>query len=542
MVSAQSGPKNSSIRSAILVLALILLTTSALRLPLLNVPFERDEGEYAYIAWRMGHDEIPYRDWVDQKPPAIFWVYRLALTLPLQGIPAVHLIGLLWSVASACALFYLARRFMNTLTAGAAAVLFAILLADPLINGTAANTELFMLLPLILSQLVFCHAVATNRRKFLLMGLCGILIGLAAAFKQVAVVNWFFLLGMYPIFAAKGKRLGGTLLFGCCSAAGIALVWASIAAYFFCRHGLDDFVYHVFTHNLQYVSAVPWAARWKYFQAAITLLSATQLIIWILAGLGFFMFRPVGGITWLLFVAGWLLTSLVGVSASGYFFPHYFQQLLPALALAATMGAERICQIGGLDWMPLTLRRLALALLLAVLPALVFYPYLFKYTPAEAVRKIYANNFFDLMPALGARLAQTTRPEDKVFVFGAEPELLFYAQRVSATRYIFLFPLYGPYADALEKQKATAEEITQARPAAAFFYPNRLFFSAGTEQYFTRWSTEYVAREFQPDTYVTIDTSHALRLLVGRNGRPPLIPSEQRAIAKLCLRETGLTR
>lgn len=537
MLSPPSQQRNSSVRSTIQALAIIVLVTSTLRLPLLNVPFERDEGEYAYIAWRMGHDELPYRDWVDQKPPGIFWVYRLALTLPLKAVPAVHLMGLLWSAGSACALFYLARRFVNPLAAGAAAVLFAILLADPMINGTAANTELFMLLPLVLSQLVFFHANAMSRRSVLLMGLCGVLIGTAAAFKQVAVVNWLFLLAIYPVFAVKKERLTGTLLFGCSSAIGVVAVWTMIAGYFFWRNGFDDFVYHVFTHNLQYVSALPWEDRWKYFQDTIRLLWPTQLAVWVMAGLTFLMRRPVGGGKWLLFIAGWLLTSLAGVSASGYFFPHYFQQLLPALAITAIMGAERVCQVSWLARMPLTLQRLAVALLLAILPALVFYPFLFKFTPAEAVRRIYPGNFFDLMPTLGAKLAQATQPDDKVFIFGAEPELLFYAQRVSATRYIFLFPLYGPYADALEKQKATAEEISRARPAAAFYSPNGLFFTAGSEQYFTRWSQEYLKSNYRPDTYLTMDSSRAVHLLTSDNGLPPLIPSGQRRLAALLLRD-----
>src|SRR2546423_9148336 len=149
------------------VLLAVVLATTLVRLPLLNIPFERDEGEYAYIAWRMDYGEVPYKDWVDQKPPAIFWLYRLAFALPLAPIAGVHLTALLWSAASACALFYLARRFMEPLPAGLSAVLFSVLLADPMIDGVSANTELFMLLPLLLSQLVFFQLLAANRRQFL---------------------------------------------------------------------------------------------------------------------------------------------------------------------------------------------------------------------------------------------------------------------------------------------------------------------------------------------------------------------------------------
>src|ERR1700677_2484695 len=121
-------------------LVLVLLTL-AIRLPLLGVPFERDEGEYAYIGWRLEHNELPYRDWIDQKPPAIFWVYRLAFMLPMDPIRAVHFMALLFAAASACALFFLALRFMSRGWAFLAAILFVLLSADPLLYGTEANTE-----------------------------------------------------------------------------------------------------------------------------------------------------------------------------------------------------------------------------------------------------------------------------------------------------------------------------------------------------------------------------------------------------------------
>src|SRR5256885_15075099 len=100
------------------VLLAVVLATTLVRLPLLNIPFERDEGEYAYIAWRMDYGEVPYKDWVDQKPPAIFWLYRLAFALPLPPVAAAHLIGLVWSAGSACAPFCLGRAFLDAMPAG----------------------------------------------------------------------------------------------------------------------------------------------------------------------------------------------------------------------------------------------------------------------------------------------------------------------------------------------------------------------------------------------------------------------------------------
>ena len=66
--AAATSPRHAPIA----LVALAVLAFAALRTPLLAVPLERDEGEYAYIAQRMLAAELPYRDAFDQKPPGVF--------------------------------------------------------------------------------------------------------------------------------------------------------------------------------------------------------------------------------------------------------------------------------------------------------------------------------------------------------------------------------------------------------------------------------------------------------------------------------------
>jgi 4-amino-4-deoxy-L-arabinose transferase-like glycosyltransferase len=488
-----------SARQTILVVVGLILIAAAVRLPLLNVPFERDEGEYAYIAWRLGHNELPYRDWVDQKPPAVFWVYRAALALPLNPIRAVHFAALLFAAASSCALFFLALRFMNRFWAFAAAALFTLLSADPFAQGTAANTELFMLLPLILSQIAFLKA-ADNPRNILSMLLCGALTGFAIAFKQVAAVNWFLLVAMYPIFAAPEKLWRTAVAFTIWSLGGIFAIAGIVGVYFWTRHGLSELTDNVFTHNLEYIGAMTWSDRLQFCAETVARLARTETLVWVFSAAGLIALVVAGRGKWFAFLTGWLITSMIGVSVSGYFFPHYFQQLLPPLALIAVFGAQWLSELR--PWRSRWISQMVFGLLLVVLPLKTLWPFWFSYTPADAVRKIYPGNFFAEMPEFAARIAQITSSEQRVFVFGAEPELLFYAQRVSATRYIFLFPLYGPYRDAREKQIAAAEEIQRAAPVAAAYVPNDLFFNPGSDQYFTDWSLSYLEQNFYPDTWL----------------------------------------
>ena len=525
-------------KRTIISLAVIILIISAIRIPLLNIPFERDEGEYAYIAWRLGYHELPYRDWIDQKPPGIFGVYRLALSLPLEPVRAVHLMGLVFLAAAACALFFLALRFMKPFWAIISAILFAILSADPLVEGTAANTELFMLLPLILSQIALLSAVPENGRKIPLAMLAGALTGVAVAFKQVAIVNLPLLFFSYWVFAAGPGQLRKTLSFAAWSAAGAAAVLGFIGSCFMFRHGLKDLIYNVFTHNLDYIKAIPWSARLKYGIETLKALSRSQVLIWIFSAVGMVALGVSKPTKIFLYLAGWMVASLVGVSASGYFFPHYFQQILPVLCLTAALGA------GGLEnarfWktIPMWSRRITLGLALFILPVIVVYPFIFIYSPEEAVRRIYPMNPFAEMPEIGRRIAQITRPGDRVFIFGAEPEVLFYAQRVSATRYIFLFPLYGPYADARTRQIATADEISAHQPAAALYLPNQLFFVPGSEQYLTEWSRTYLHKNFRMDTCLAFDQFDVVHLIPGDLSQQQPVSDKQRIFGAIYVRNS----
>ena len=171
------------------------------------------------------------------------------------------------------------------------------------------------------------------------------------------------------------------------------------------------------------------------------------------------------------------------------------------------------------------------------MPVVVIYPFLFIYTPAEAVKKIYPDNFFADMPALGRRIAQVTGPNDRVFIFGAEAELLFYAQRVSATRYIFLFPLYGPYRNARERQMAATREISLNQPAAAVWFPNQLFFLPGSEQFFTEWTQSYLRENFRIDAYFTANHDGTTDIITGTGRQEPSAPDGQAVISATFLRK-----
>jgi 4-amino-4-deoxy-L-arabinose transferase-like glycosyltransferase len=516
--------KKTALSSCLSLAALVFLISFSIRLPLLSIPFERDEGEYSYIAWRMGYHEIPYRDWFDQKPPGVFWAYRIALMLPMDAIRSVHLVGALFAAGTALALFFLARRWLPDFWAAFAGIMFGVVCAQPSLQGIAANTELFMLLPLTLSLIPFVAAADADRPRIPLMLLCGALTGVAAAFKQVAAVNWLFLALAWPLVVKDGRKGRTTVLFAACSLAGAAIPWVILTLYFAARGAFADFLDNVLFHNLEYAGRLSWNDRWGLLLSALQSLAPSQVVIWFFSLAGIISIFGAGRAKWGIVCLLWALTSMAGVAAGGYFFGHYFLQLLPWLCLMAAIGAAAVANILTVRRIPLWLGRSAILAAALAMPLVTLAPFLFKYSPEEAVTKIYPENRFALMPALGRRLAEITAPDERVFIFGAEPELLFYARRASATRYIFLFPLYGPYSNVTEKQIAVTEEIAKARPGAALLLPNQLFFTPGTEQYFTSWSLNYLNTNFVPDRWILQGADGEYVIGLANNAPPPNQP------------------
>jgi hypothetical protein len=65
---------------------------------------------------------------------------------------------------------------------------------------------------------------------------------------------------------------------------------------------------------------------------------------------------------------------------------------------------------------------------------------------------------------VGRYLKENSEPEDRIFIFGSEPQVLFYAQRRSASRYIFVYPLMIALEGTRERQQQALEEIRASRP------------------------------------------------------------------------------
>ncbi|HAX61744.1 MAG TPA: hypothetical protein DCX95_04175 [Elusimicrobia bacterium] len=120
-----------------------------LRFPFLNIPLERDEGEYAYISQIIGEKGIPYKDAFNQKPPGVFYLYRLVFSIFGEKILALRLFVVFYNFISIFLIYQIGKILKSADFGIISALIYAIVSSERRLLGFSANTEIFMLAPII---------------------------------------------------------------------------------------------------------------------------------------------------------------------------------------------------------------------------------------------------------------------------------------------------------------------------------------------------------------------------------------------------------
>lgn len=161
-----------------------------LRLPSLYEPYwYGDEGIYDVIGMALRNGRLLYKGIWDNKPPLLYYVYALLNSDQFWVRFANLVVGLLAVIA----FYYLAKKlFSKEKIVFGVTALFALLFGLPLLEGNIANSENFMLLPIILSAIL---VIKTNEykiqnTKYLLLFGSGLLLGVALLFKIVSVFDF----------------------------------------------------------------------------------------------------------------------------------------------------------------------------------------------------------------------------------------------------------------------------------------------------------------------------------------------------------------
>src|SRR3989344_4330395 len=147
-----------------------------------------DEGIYQVLGLAIKAGRLLYRDIWDNKPPLLYMIYSLFNSDQFT----LRLVSLIFGIFSLIVFFALARKLFEekkgSKTAIFSTIIFGLLFALPIVEGNIANSENFMLLPVILSGLLIFTAKEKLKKNILMLS--GFLLGIAFLFKIVGIFDF----------------------------------------------------------------------------------------------------------------------------------------------------------------------------------------------------------------------------------------------------------------------------------------------------------------------------------------------------------------
>jgi Dolichyl-phosphate-mannose-protein mannosyltransferase len=511
-------------RVAWLWVALIVAFTAAVRIRLLDVPLERDEGEFAYVGQLLLQGVAPYRLAYSMKLPGIHGAYAAMLALFGQSPAALHW-GLLMLNASTIVLVYLlGARLFGRLAGVVASAAYALLSVSPSVQGFAGHATHFVVLPALGGLLLLLRAV-DSRRIWIYLG-SGTLVGLALIMKQQGIVfvafaalylfwsEWRHRDAARRVVAARGAAfvLGATL----------PVVLVGIAVY--AAGVFDTFWFWTFSYAREYATQAGIQNGFDVVLRRTVQAIGPSAALWVLAATGLVCL-------WVerakrdaaTFATGLLVFSFIGVCPGLVFRGHYFILMLPAVSLLA--GVAVSCARRSTTQRPHGAARRVLPILifLALFSYVVFRQrdFLFDLDPRMVSRVTYGANPFPEALEIARYIRDHSPRTARIAVLGSEPEIFFYAERRSATGYLYTYGLMEKHSYRERMQTEMIAEIEEARPEYVVAVGVTASWTEGpnTQRLLLDWAAQYVERHYDLEGVIDIVSMNRTEYRWGEDAR-----------------------
>jgi len=484
MARTTTGPGHDDGRTTRIAIAIAILFL-VMRLPAMLHGYDiNDEGVYSVVTMRWLDGGRLYVDAFERRPPLLFLAYAGVFRVAGRyNMFAVHVVAALWTLATMAGLGVAARRLFGARAGLAAAALYGLYAAWGSYTNLAWNGEVLLNLPTAWAiAIAFSPSRARLRPD---LALAGALVAAAFLFKQPAAAT-AVALGLYFLLPAyrRARRLSlvdavaqaATFSAGFVAAVGFAAwrvrsmgVWKDAMFWIFGHHDMPHGPTDViFWERLEVAGVWFVVACLPLVVAALAALRRRgQWVAW--EGDGGEPGKAAERVAlWLL-----LATALLGVAASGRFYLHYFNLLLPGLVIAAAPVVARLLSndtapAGPTAW---PLRPRAMRVFLAG-TAIVF----FVLHAAGLATRTKGSD-------AGRFVRAHASPGDELFVWGELPRVYLEANLHPATRYVCTYPLTGhPYGGSISYDPVYPDTTSRIVPGSWEIFEREL--AASTPRFF----------------------------------------------------------
>lgn len=464
----------------------VILAAGILGLGSTILPMGGDHGNYAYAAWAWIDGAAPYRDVLVWRPPITVFVYGIAHAIFGHSMVGIRLIDLLWQAVTACVLAGIVHEETRDRRASVFTGVGYALIYYHFDFWHSAQTDGWLALPMALG--VWWAVRATDRADWRPMLLAGVAVGVATFLKYPGLAA--ALPVAYLIVTRQRSRiwsLSGTF------AAGLALVGVTIVAWLLVSGAWGAFLHHHLEVLPRYVQFSSSGRGWSgvvQFGTILVRAPMMQVLFWsgVVGTVGWLVWGirrisegsaaseeelgAVDDLGFRLLVVAWLFAAFLVCYTQGKFFEYHF---LPLAAPVAIMGGVAFRQFT---------RRLpayaGVAVFVAIVSVISSMP---KSNGAPSLRDWWSVSSGEvsmveywmssefIRPNVSVRenillvrwLLEQTDSKDRVFIWGRVPMVNYWAQRKSATRYIYNYPFRYPWS-APERNEDLLEGLRDTKP------------------------------------------------------------------------------
>jgi len=505
---------------ALSLLALSLLVAVGVRVRLLDVPLERDEGEYAYMGQLILEGIPPYQLACNVKMPGIYLAYAAIMAVFGQTPAGIHLGLLVVHLATLGVFFLIARNLFGFFGAANATAAYALITLSPSYLGLATHATHFVMLLALLG--VWLLLRVSKNGGLLNYFASGCSFGIAFLMKQPGMFFGFFGGLCLVWFCIAGKiawrqtlmRLG-LYSFGCLLPLLAVCLWLKIAGVF------PQFWFWTIIYPRDYVTAIPFDVGMQDARNGFGKIFHSAPLLCVIAGVGLaYLCDTRLALKTRIFLAGFLFFSLLAVCPGFYFRAHYFLLLAPAIALLAGFAISWSFWLAtkySLSWISYLILLIA-----AVACAQSLYAdraVLFSLSPRQACRAVYGMNPFPESLDVASYIEQNTQKNQRIAIMGDEPQIYFYSHRHSSTTQIYPSQTMDSRPYAREMQKNIIHEVEQNPPEylVLFSLSKSWLVQPDSSRLLFDWLPVYLKQNMQPVGLIQFTSPQTTETVWGTN-------------------------
>lgn len=485
-------------------LGIVLIIIFIIRKNFLTIPFERDEGSYAYAGKIILDGAVTFRDIGSQRLDGVFYAYALLVGIFGYSVKALHVAFLVINILSAVMMFFLVKKLSNNLAGLAATAFFALLSMTAFASGFTIQSEHLVAFFVIGAFLCLIHFF--DSKKFWLLILSGILFSFAFQVKQTSFFYGFLagaLLIFKLIFTDKVniKKLLLSVFIFCLS----ILLPVIIDLLIIYKNGAwADFKLWFFDIRSQYTSLIKFDQGLNYLSYSFANIYKSYKFFWIISFIGTFTVFFTNLSLWKkIAVAGLNIAGFLTIVPGYHYYGHYFLQWIPAVCISAAIFiytiqyvlAEKFKLKAGSILIPLIIIILSVVSNLSSLSKYYFNP-----NHTRILREVYGINPFPESKVIADKLNTLMKPEDKLAVFGTEIQMYVYTNKKSPSRFAGSGALLEfPVAQSKDWQKEFISDVEKAEPKFLVFFSHAISWMANSksENLIFPWFDKFTAANYK---------------------------------------------